>query len=120
MTKKRRRGQPTKYKKEYCEVLIKHLSSGLDLQACAGEMDINQDTLFEWFKQHKEFSEAKKRGLAKAAAMYQKLGMNAMVGGIKNFQNPIWIFTMKNRFGWRDKVEMVDETDYDGFELDES
>lgn len=27
------------------------------------------------------------------------------MGQIKNFNAPAWIFSMKNMFGWRDKVE---------------
>ena len=55
-------GRKTKYKKEYCEGIIEYCR-GRDgeyrtLERYADSIDVCVDTLHEWKKQHKEFSEA--------------------------------------------------------------
>ena len=84
---RRKVGRPTKYKPEYCEKLIKffnkepyiekktqevdkkgnkktitkHIVTDLPLLCkFAADIGVNQDTLHEWSKNHKEFSEAMK------------------------------------------------------------
>jgi len=53
-------GAPTLYKPEYCGLLAEHLKSGLSFTSFAGVIFVNPDTLYEWCKVHKEFSETKR------------------------------------------------------------
>lgn len=97
-------GRPTKYKGKYCKMLVKHMSTGLSFKAFGGVVSVCEDTLFEWLKVHKEFSESKKMGLVKCRLFWEQAGIDGMHQG-KDFNSGTWIFNMKNRFNWKDKRE---------------
>lgn len=90
--------RPTKYRPEFCQVAIDVLSSGRSYAALAAELGVGKASIYDWEKKHQGFSTALKIGLAKAEMIWEE-------------QRPaevppaVWIFTMKNRFGWQDKHE---------------
>lgn len=94
-------GRPTKYKPEYCEALIEHMLRGKSFEAFAGVLRVDHDTLYEWCKRHKEFSDTKKVGLAISRNFWEEMGIDGIT--IPGFNTALWIFNMKNRFGWRDR-----------------
>lgn len=98
--------RPTKYKPEYCEQLIEHMSQGYPLDTFAALIHVNIDTLYAWRDAHPEFSEAIKDGRAKSMRWMIDFGRSAMAGKIANSQNSIWIFMMKNMYHWRDRSEI--------------
>ncbi len=98
--------RPTKYRKEYCEMLLNHLASGLSFDSFAPIVKVNQDTLYEWAKRYKDFAEAKKEGYSQNLLFWEKLGIAGAAGKIPNFNATTWIFNMKNRHGWRDRREV--------------
>lgn len=100
---KKKAGRPTKYKEEYCELLIKHMAEGLSLEAFAGVVGVNQDTIHEWVKKHPKFSEAKSLGLPLARLFWEKLARGIALGKIQGANAAVAIFCLKNRLGWRDK-----------------
>lgn len=114
MKPKNKGGRPSKYKEEYCQMLIDHMASGLSFESFAAVIDVNDDTLSEWAKVHPKFSDAKKTAFSKSLLFWEKLGLNNIHNvslpnkGSKSLNSTIWIFTMKNRFGWRDKKEIID------------
>lgn len=115
MSKEKKRGQPTKYDPKYCDMLIKHMASGLSFDSFAGEANVHLDTLYEWAKVHEDFSEAKKTAFSKNLAFWEKAGLQGMWGDKESnmvFNPTVWIFNMKNRHRWRDKqeVEVKDES----------
>lgn len=99
-------GRPTKYDEKFCELLIKHMSQGLSFESFAAQCDCHWDSLYEWVKVYPEFSEAKKIGMSKALEVWEKIGMQGTIGKIRNFNTGSWIFNMKNRFRWADKIEV--------------
>ena len=106
-------GRPTKYKPEYCEMLIEHMSGGLSFESFAGVINVNQDTLHEWVKVWPEFSEAKKLAFAKCQLWWEKVGISGLWSTKdSSFNTGVYCFNMKNRFKWTDKVEVSggDET----------
>jgi hypothetical protein len=103
-------GRPTKYKPEYCQQLIEHMSQGLSFETFAAVIDVNDDTLYEWAKVHPEFSDAKKRAFGKCKILWEKMGIAGATGKIRNFNAAAWIFNMKNRFGWK----TVETPEFDG------
>lgn len=133
-------GQPTKYKPEYCEAVIKHMAEGNSFWSFAANVDVCFDTLSEWTKVHPEFSEAKRRGMAKLLAFDEKLARAGSSGQLKrhsktvttktkdkngeevvneekyyeaaNFSQSYYIFMMKNRYPklYRDKITLETET----------
>lgn len=102
MDEKKKVGRPSTYKPEYCEQLIEHMSQGLSFESFAGRINTTKQTLYTWTQQYPDFLDAKKRGEEKSREVWEKMGMKGMWSG-KKFNPTVWIFNMKNRFGWRDQ-----------------
>lgn len=104
-------GQPTKYDKRFCKLLIEYFKMPLtkkekgrsvaaDFPSLAGfaiKIGVHRDTLHEWTSAHPEFAEA-----VKLAKDYQEnwLIQNGLKGLV---EQPFAIFTAKNVMKWRDK-----------------
>jgi hypothetical protein len=99
-------GRPSKYKKEYCELLVAHMSKGFSFESFAATINVNRDSLYEWSKVHSEFSDAKKCGVDKSLYFWEQIGLNGVVGNIENFNASAFIFNMKNKHFWTDKKEV--------------
>lgn len=109
--KPNRVGRPSKYKPEYCQMLISHMAQGLSFESFAAVIKVNRDTLYEWEKIYPEFSDTKKEALEQCLLFWENLGIKNIInmpeGGSLN--SAVWVFNMKNRFKWRDK--QPDESD---------
>lgn len=105
IAKKNPVGRPSKYKPEFCQMVIDAMEKGLSKEAAAAECDICEDTFYRWVKKYPDFSEAVKQGERKSRLFWEKAGIQGMVGKIPGFNATTWIFNMKNRHGWRDKTE---------------
>jgi hypothetical protein len=105
---KRGRGQPTKYRPEYCDLLIEHMRQGLSFESFAAIVGTHKQTLYNWCDARPEFLDAKKRATELCRLWWEKAGLGGMyMGGKDNpFNATVWLFNMKNRFGWRDKQEI--------------
>lgn len=105
-------GRPTKYKRAYCVQLVEHLAAGFSFESFGGRVNAGRNTLYEWAKAHPDFQDAKKRGETQGQLFWEQKGLDGLSLGGRNFNSTVWIFTMKNRFGWRDKgeKEVVRET----------
>jgi len=97
--------KPTLYKKEYCERLIEHMSEGMSFEAFAGVISVTRKTLYNWKEKHEEFLEAHEIGIEKCRVFWERLGIQGAIGS-KDFNGTAWIFNMKNRFRWRDSLEI--------------
>lgn len=117
---KPRTGRPTKYKPEYCKDLIDHMSEGLSYESFAAVISVDRDTLYEWEKVHKEFSDAKKAAFDVNLLFWERQGLDGLFNETeydekgrptksKSINATVWIFNMKNRHRWRDK--QPDEAD---------
>ena len=111
MDKKKPVGRPTKYKPEYCQQLIEHMALGLSYECFGAVIDVSLSTTQRWEGLHEEFSVAKIKGFHKSRLFYERLGRQALLGNIPNFNTTIWIFNMKNRFPneWRDRHDVAIE-----------
>lgn len=103
-------GRPTKYDPSCCEKVVSFMAKGLSKEAVAGRLGISRDTLYEWCQTHEEFPDSIKEGEAKSRYYWEKIGIDGMLGKIKGFRPAVWIFIMKNRFGWRDNVNIQEES----------
>lgn len=107
-------GRPSKYKEEYCEQLISHMSEGKAIESFCGGISISKPTFYSWCDKFPEFLNAKKIGEMKSFAWWELQAMTYMhlphQGG--SFNVACWIFNMRNRFGWRDK-QLEPETEKD-------
>lgn len=104
-------GRPSKYKPEYCEMLLAHMDQGYSIESFAGVVDVCKDTVFEWINVHPDFSDAVKKGKAKSQLRWEEVGREMMMGRVQNCNSAIYIFNMKNRFGWRDQPKEDVESD---------
>jgi hypothetical protein len=120
-------GRPTKYKEEYCDMLIEHFRVQPQImrsketyyadgtlkskeeypiaaelptfQNFADKIDVNTDTLNEWTKKHEEFSDA----YARAKQLQEHIWL---VNGMSNLYNAQFAqFFGKNCLGYKDKTE---------------
>lgn len=115
MGKKNKGGRPTKYRPEYCAALLKHMGEdGLSYETFAAVIGVNVDTLYAWEGRFPEFSEAKKTAFLKNRLFWEKAGLMGMAGKIPGFNATLWIFNMKNRHGWRDRIETENRTELTG------
>jgi hypothetical protein len=88
-------------------MLIDHMAEGNAIESFAGKLRVSKVTIYAWCDKHKEFMNAKRIGESKCYEWWEKMGRDHMVtqGDLK-FNTTLWIFNMKNRFGWRDKREI--------------
>lgn len=102
-------GRPTKYKHEYCDMLVEHMSKGLSFESFAATIQVHDGTLRDWEAKFPEFAVAKKNGYAHCRIYWEKVGAGGMLGKIPGFNATVWIFSMKNRFRWADRVEATQD-----------
>lgn len=104
---------PSKYKPEYCEAVIDHMSQGFSFETFGATINVSRNTLYVWCKDHPEFDEARKIAMDKCQMWWEKTGHEGMFMGGKDtpFQAGMWNFNMSARFKWSQKVEQkVDAT----------
>lgn len=104
---KKKMGRPDDYKPEYGEMLIKHMSAGLSVEAFSGEVRASKQTIYNWMKLYPDFLDAKRIGEGLSRLFWEKKGIEGMQ--TPGFNASIWIFNLKNRFGWADKKESNDD-----------
>lgn len=109
-------GQPTKYRPEYCEMLKEHMSKGYSFESFGAIVKSHKDTLYNWTKLFPEFSDAKKEAFELNRLFWEDQGLKGLWEETeydekgkplktKKLNSTVWIFNMKNRFGWVDRVE---------------
>lgn len=99
-------GRPTKYKPEYCQQLIKHMSEGLSFKTFGVEINVDEQTLYTWCEKHPEFLESKNIGRKAQELFFEKTGRAAMVGKIPGFNSTAFVWMSKNMLGWRDRQDI--------------
>lgn len=105
--KKTTKGRPSKYKEEYCELLIKHMEQGLSFETFGATIGVSKQTLYDWVNAHSLFLDAKKTAFLKCQLFWEQLGIDGVFSTKASALNTgVWVFNMKNRFGWRDKIEI--------------
>lgn len=93
-----------KYKKEFVDQLPMKMQNGEAVEEVCADWDISKETFFQWVKHKPEFAEAYSRARMKSVAWWIRLGKDGAIGN-KQVNPAIWIFNMRNRAGWTDKVE---------------
>jgi len=117
MTKK---GRPSLYDPKYCKEIIVWMARGFSIKSFAGKIGVDESTIYSWIDKHKELNQSIKRGRAKSVLYWEQIGMLGMMGKIPNFNATIWIFNMKNRLGWSDKLSVDIETETEKEDTDEA
>lgn len=97
-------GRPTKYRPEYCALLIEHMAEGMPVDTFAPQIGVIPQTLYEWMDKNPEFYDAHKEGKARSYEYWINVGKRLSLGGGGNAA--AWIFIMKNLHGWQNQVEI--------------
>ncbi len=100
--------RPVIYDKKYGDRLSKTLptmfKNGESLAEVCCDLDMSKDSFYKLCKISDKFSDAYKKGLENSESWWTKLGRAGAAGKV-TIQPATWCFNMKNRFGWRDKIE---------------
>lgn len=101
-------GRPSKYKPEYCQLLIDHMKTGMSFESFGAKVGTHWDTLYNWCKEHPEFIEAKKIGKNLELEWWETLKRGSAAGKLKNSNPTLIIFSMKNKFPkmYRDQIKL--------------
>ena len=97
-------GRPTKYKEEYCNKVIEWMAEGQSKVEVCANIGIYYDTFLSWQEKFPEFLESVKRGEKLCEAWWERLGRQGATCE-RDINPTTWIFNMKNRFNWSDKVD---------------
>jgi hypothetical protein len=100
----KKKGRPTKYSKKICELLPSLFANGESVVEVCAYLDIVKDTFYQWVETYPEFSDSYKKGIELSEAWWARYGRIGSMGKVK-IQPATWIFNMKNRFRWTDRVE---------------
>ena len=93
-------GRPTKYKKEYCAKLIKHMAAGHSFESFAGVINVDRTTLYEWEKKQPQFSYAKQVGRAKDLILLENIAIKMALGELPKSAKPgPLVYMLKGRHG---------------------
>lgn len=116
-------GRPPKYRAEFCEMLIKHMGQGYSYESFGATLEppCARSTIYHWETIYPDFKKAKDIGKDASELFWDKLGIAGIAGKIKGFNAAAWIFTRKNKHGWRDHVEITnsdaDVSNLEGFKF---
>lgn len=106
-----KRGQPTKYRPEFCEMATELLARGYDKVAVAGSFKVSVDTLENWRRQYPEFAEAIDVGEPQRSLYWQEQLIAAANSppNAKSFQ-AIWQGLRHSHPSWRDNQPLIAQT----------
>jgi hypothetical protein len=92
-----------KYKPEFCEGIIKHMTFGFSKESYAGVIGVSVVTLFNWINEKPEFKRAVEIAKSRCRLAWENIGIQGMLRGPKEFGERTWALNMFNRFGkeWR-------------------
>jgi len=106
-------GRPTKYDPAFCEEAIEVMKKGFSKEAVAGHLGISCDTLYQWIKKHKDFSDAISIGQAASQLFWESMAVTHTLHtkNGKQINGQVYNLNMKNRFNWNDKKEVSLESE---------
>lgn len=98
--------QKPKYKPEYCEMLLDHLSKGFSYDSFGGDIGICRATMYNWEEAHPEWKEAKIQGQKNGQKFFEQR-LIAKISGqeidgidLKKIDVTCLIFALKTRY-WK-------------------
>lgn len=96
-------GRPSTYTETIGTELVNIMAAGLSVTAAAAELGFHRDTIYEWAKQHPEFSDALKLARGKRVLCLER----EMLAATEGPRVTARIFALKNADPdeWRDKHE---------------
>jgi len=97
-------GRPTKYDPAYCAMVEEIMGQGFSLTAFAGHIGVSKETVYQWARQHPEFSDAVTRARPKRLAHLER----QLLAGETGPKVTAFMFALKNADAdeWRDKQQV--------------
>ena len=94
------------YKKEYCQMLIDHMSKGYSFSSFGAVVGCGKRTLFDWADNFPEFAEAKEEAMERAKFYFESMMLSHLKGkpldgvdvNFKQSQVAVCYFALKTRF----------------------
>jgi hypothetical protein len=90
----------TKYKPEYCNMLIEYAAKGFTWITFAAEINVSKSTLYEWLKKYPEFLEAKEIAEVRCEQFWEKKGLKPKS---KDFHFGVYKLMMTQKLGYTNK-----------------
>lgn len=97
-----------KARKRLCLKYCNHLTKGLSQESFS---DCSYKTIESYISRYPDdfpidkIEKAKRQG----RLFWEKVGMDGMMGKIKGFNAKVWGFNFKNRFGWQENPEQIND-----------
>jgi hypothetical protein len=96
--------------------VLRHMANGAGIKELAHYLRVSRQTVYDWCdpkskQYHRPFAQAVELGRELCEAWWMRYGRLAMMGKVAHGPPAFWIFNMKNRFGWRDRVEIAGTED---------
>ena len=95
----------SKYKPEYNDKVIDLMKSGKSKVEVAAELDITEDTLYDWIKRQNLFRESIKKGEVHLKKWWIEKGKEAI--DKRYYQASMFVWMTKNILGWADREEIT-------------
>lgn len=89
-------GRPTKYKPEYCALVIEMGKDGKSWAQMASALDVDRATFYHWQEQYPEFLTAFNRAKVHAQAWWEEKASAAL--DTRDFNAPVWKKSVEARF----------------------
>lgn len=104
---------PTLYKPEFCEMVIKHMSQGLSFESFGSVAKCGYRTLYDWIDKYPDFKRSKLHGESQSMAFFEKNLILKLTGQNKNIDPFLVQFALKSRFHkiYGDKKQVETEDD---------
>lgn len=100
-------GRPTKWDPKYCQEVIDFMAQGYSLEAFCGHISVGKEAVYSWREKYPEFSYAVNEAFNKCRVFWEAAAINGLFTEKgKSINSTVWIFNMKNRFGWRDQQSL--------------
>ena len=80
-------GRPTKYKEEYCDMLIDHMAEGLSFESFGKVVFAGRTTLYRWVDDNKDFRDAKEIATQFSHHKWDEIGVRGTQGKIPFFNS---------------------------------
>ena len=96
--------------------VLLHMAGGAGVKELAHYLRVSRTTIYDWSdpkskQYHRPFHQALELGRELCEAWWMRYGRLAMIGKVPARAPSWWIFNMKNRFGWKDRVEIAGSED---------
>jgi len=112
-------GRPTDYRPEYCQAVIDWGKEGHSIVWMSSQLEVTRETLYEWARTHKEFSDALTLAREHSQAWWEQQGKDGL--GDPRFNANLWAKNMGPRFkqDWSEKSQL-EITGKDGGPVEQS